>query len=346
LKKLLLNILKVTLPLALGIFLIWFIYKDLNEEEKAHIFNSFKTADYGWLFLSMIIGVASHISRAYRWNILLNPMGFNPKVHNGFFAVMTGYLANMAFPRLGEVSRAAVFTKYEKIPFEKAFGTIMAERVIDMVILLSLSIFTVVSQFSLLGDFLMHEVLDKITDKLAGNITGKVVFAGVSITIFLLLYYFVKSKSKVISAKISNLLGGFIEGFKTVLKIERKAAFIFHSLLIWVLYFLMLMVCFYTLPETSILGLDAVLAAFVFGSFGIIAVQGGIGAYPAILTKTLALYGIATPFGFALGWIAWTGQSLMILIAGVSSIILLPLVNKNRTENEQSEHLKVQDLSS
>jgi glycosyltransferase 2 family protein len=346
LKRLLLNILKIALPLALGIFLIWYIYKDLNQEEKLHIFTSFKTANYGWLLLSMVIGIVSHISRAYRWNILLKPMGFQPKLHNGFFAVMAGYLANMAFPRLGEVSRAAVFTKYEKVPFEKAFGTIMAERVIDLIILLSLTLFTVISQFNLLGAFLMEEVLDKIVAKFAGNLTSKVIFAGFAITFLLVFYYFIKSRSKVIGEKLGNLIKGFAEGFKTVLKIKNKAAFIFHSLLIWLLYFLMLLVCFYTLPETSEVGLGAVLASFVFGSFGIIAVQGGIGAYPAILTKTLALYGIATPFAFTLGWIAWSGQALMILIAGVSSIILLPLLNKKQSENEQSEHLKVQDISS
>ncbi|MBA3901638.1 MAG: flippase-like domain-containing protein [Bacteroidetes bacterium] len=344
-KKLLLNIIKIAVPLALGLFLIWYIYKDLSQEDKSHIFTSFKTANYGWLLLSIVIGIFSHISRAYRWNILLKPMGFEPKLYNGFFAVMTGYLANMAFPRLGEVSRAAVFTKYEKVPFEKAFGTIMAERVIDMFILLSLTLFTIITQFHLLGGFLMDEVLNPLSKKFAGNITSKVIIAGCAISFVLLVYYIIKSKSKLIGEKLGNLFNGFLEGFKTVLKIERKAAFIFHSLLIWVLYFLMLWVCFFTLPETSNAGLGAVLAAFVFGSFGIIAVQGGIGAYPAILTKTLALYGIATPFAFAVGWIAWTGQSLMILIAGVSSIVLLPLVNKKRIDNEQSEHLKVQDIS-
>jgi glycosyltransferase 2 family protein len=344
LKKILLNILKVSAPLGLGIFLIWYIYKDLSEEDKINILQSFKNANYGWLLLSMFLGILSHISRALRWKILLEPMGFKPKTSNGFFAVMAGYLANMAFPRLGEVSRAAIFTKYEKVPFEKAFGTIMAERVIDMFILLSLTLFTIISQFQLLGNFLREEALAPIQQKLSGNHSTKVIVAGLAIVLSLGIFYGIKSKLGIITKKINDLLGGFAEGFKTVLKIKHKAAFVAHTIFIWLMYFLMLLVCFYTLPETSDVALGGVLAAFIMGSFGIIAVQGGIGAYPFIITKTLALYGVSTLPAFALGWIAWTGQSLMILIAGVSSIVLLPILNNKELRNEKSKHLTVQDI--
>jgi glycosyltransferase 2 family protein len=344
-KKAVTGILKVSIPLALGIFLIWFIYKDLSLQDKEHILQSFKTAEYRWIFLSMILGVFSHISRAYRWNILLKPLGHTASLKNNFFAIMVGYLANMAFPRLGEISRAAVVTKYEKIPFEKGFGTIMAERVVDMIILFVLTLITIASQMELLGGFLKKELLMPLKEKFSADQTAKVIFVGILLVFAIGTYYILKTKIKILWKKLKSFLLGFAEGFKTILKIEKKGMFLFHSLFIWLLYFLMLWVCFYSLPETANVSLGGVLSCFIFGSFGIIAVQGGIGAYPAILTKTLALYGIATPFAFALGWIAWTGQTLMILLTGLLSIILLPLTNKKTEGNEQHSDYKVKNIS-
>jgi glycosyltransferase 2 family protein len=345
LKKLLLQLLKFILPLGLGIFLIYYIYSDLSEEDKANIFLSLKNANYGWVLVSIALSMISHVSRAYRWKILLKPMGFNPKLYNSFFAVMIGYLANMAFPRLGEISRAAVLTKYEKIPFEKGFGTIMAERVIDMLILFILTLISIVTQFDLLGNFLNETIIKPLQEKLASGTVSKLIFLSGAAALGLIIYFIIKKVSQKFGKRIKNMLNGFAEGFKTILKIERKAAFLFHTLLIWVLYFLLLWVCFFSIPETSQVSVGGVLAAFVFGSFGLIAVQGGIGAYPAIVTKTLILYNVAAPFGFALGWIAWTGQAFMILMAGVSSIVLLPLLNKKPIENEQSSDYPVQDIS-
>ncbi len=293
----------------------------------------------------MFLGIISHLSRAIRWGILLKPMGYTPRVLNSFFAIMVGYLANMAFPRLGEVSRCAVMTKYEKIPLEKAFGTVMAERVIDLVILLSLTVFTITSQINLLGGFLKDEILIPLTTKFAGNQTDKIIYLGITTLLVMGIIYFIKKRINKIYAKLKSLLSGFGEGFKTIFKIKNKGLFIFHSILIWVLYFFMLYVCFLTLPQTSSVSLGGVLSCFIFGSFGIIAVQGGIGAYPAILTKTLLLYSVAAPFGFALGWIAWTAQTVMILILGVVSIILLPVLNKNSLKNEERSDFKVENIS-
>ena len=344
-KNISINILKFSLPLALGILLIVYIYKDLSLEDKQSIITSFKNAKYSWISFSILLGIISHISRAHRWAILLEPMGFKPKLYNSFFAVMVGYLANLAFPRLGEVSRCAIMTKYEKIPFEKAFGTVMAERVIDMVILLSLTVFTILSQINLLSGFLKEEILIPLSLKFAENQTTKIIYFVIGIMLVIGVSYFLKKYIHKIYSKLKILIAGFSEGFKTILKIKNKALFIFHSLFIWVIYFFILYVCFFSLTETNDVSIDGVLSCFIFGSFGIIAVQGGIGAYPAILTKTLILYGIAAPFGFALGWIVWTGQTLMILVTGVVSILLLPAFNKKYLKDEQSSNYKVENIS-
>ena len=147
--------LQVLFSLTLGFFLIWFIYKDLTEEDKSNMLNSVKGANYWWLLGSMLVAVLSHVFRAYRWKYPLEALDIKINLANRFAAVMIGYIANLAFPRLGEVTRCAVLSRYQKQPFEKLFGTVIAERVVDAVILLLLIILAVVMQYSILQQFLL-----------------------------------------------------------------------------------------------------------------------------------------------------------------------------------------------
>jgi glycosyltransferase 2 family protein len=344
LKKLLIAVLKFTIPLAIGLFLIWFIYKDISEENRIIIWQSFKEANYYWIALSFLLGIISHISRAMRWLLLVKPMGYHPRLSNSFFAVMIGYLANMAFPRLGEVSRCAVISKYEKIPLEKVFGTVMAERVIDMIILLLLLLVVVMTQINILWDFVNDKLLNPLIAKLSATSPLLILVLFLLIIVFAIAAFFLLQKfMKSFFIKIKALVAGFAEGFTAVIKLKNKFAFIFHTVLIWSMYFLMLYVCFFSLEATSSVSLAGVLACFVLGSIGIVAVQGGIGAYQYIITQTLLLYGIAAPIGFALGWIAWTGQVVMILFAGFLSLLLLPLMNKKQL-HEQNSNNTVQNI--
>jgi glycosyltransferase 2 family protein len=344
LKKIFFAVIKFTIPLSCGAFLIWFIYKDISEENRTIIWKSFREANYYWIGLSFLIGALSHLSRALRWLQLVKPLGYSPNPENSFFAVMVGYLANMAFPRLGEVSRCAVLSRYENIPLEKGFGTVMAERVLDMLILLCLFAIVVVSQIKILWTFVSIQILSPVTAKIndlpsVKLILGMILAGGVCLAILFLF----KKIMKPFYQKLRALLKGFGEGFTAIMKVENKLIFIFHTLFIWLMYFLMLYVCFYSLPETSNVPIAGVLACFVLGSIGIVAVQGGIGAYQFIVTQTLLLYGISEPIGFALGWIAWTGQAVMILILGFLSLLLLPLFNKKQ-KNEQGSTDTIQNI--
>lgn len=335
-KKTLINILKIGIPLSLGVFLIWWIYKGLSEDEKQSIFNSLKSADYSWFLAAFVLGIFSHLSRAYRWQIMAESLGYKTRLLNSMGAVMIGYLANMAFPRLGEVSRCAILNKYEKIPIEKALGTIIAERAIDLIILLTISFTVLLVEYDIIYQFLNETILIPVSEKFSGEdglkiklmiLFGFALFIGIT-------YFLLKNKFSGLVSKIKGLMVGVLEGLQSVLKLKRKLTFIFHSFFIWGCYIMMLYLCFFCLPETSILPFGAAMSAFVFGSFGIIAVQGGIGAYQALITKTLALYGLAEAYGFALGWISWTAQTLMILALGFLAIFMLPILNKNY-KNEQ-----------
>lgn len=331
------NILKLVLSLGAGLFLIWLVVRKLTQKEIDEIAASFQTAEYGWIFLSIILGIIPIFSRAHRWQMMLEPMGYNPKFANSFFSITIGYLINLAIPRLGEVTRCGVMNRYEKVPFPALLGTVFLERLIDVFFLFALTFIVIVTQYNLLSGFVAETIFIPIQGKLSTLQNNSKLLTAIVVTFLMFvagIVYFLRTKFSAIYTKIMVLLRGFAEGIITIKKIKNKPAFIFHSLLIWTLYVVMFYVCFFAFPETATLPFAAVLAAFVFCTFGIIALPGGIGAYPVILMLTLELYGTPKTIGFAFGWLAWTSQTLSLLIIGVASLILIPYFNKTGGEEK------------
>ena len=266
------------------------------------------------------------MSRAYRWRFLLEPMGYKPRFWNSFFAVMIGYIMNLVFPRAGEASRAAALTRYEGVKFEKSFGTILAERAIDMIILLGITFFTIFLQFSLLRDGYV-----KIRDYFLSMLTlrnGIILIALLAVFVFGLYILFKRLQDSPLVNNIKNMIRGFGEGLQTIFTMKGKWKFFLHTFLIWGLYVAMYWICFFAIPETANVPMGGVFAGFVFGSFAIVLVPGGIGAYPAAVMQSLLLYGISKDSGFALGWIIWLAQTLMIIGLGGMSMFLMPRLNK------------------
>jgi len=336
LRKIILNALKITFFLGIGVFFIWLFMHNLTAEEKKDIYSSFTGANYWWVLLSIFIMLLSHMSRTIRWKILIEPLGYKPSTKNLFLALLIGYFANLALPRLGEVSRCGIVSKYEKIPFQKMIGTVVTERAID---LLSLFIAFVlafflhldkVAKFKELGIYQKaSERLDKIENPGIYNWSLIILFIG-------LLFLLYKSRHKISHfkwyQKINTIVLGFLEGLKSLFKIKKLFWFIFHSIFIWVAYLFMVWVVFFSLPETSLLGLDVGVAVLVFGSIGIIVIQGGIGIYPWIVAQILLLFHISGTKGYAMGWILWTGQTVMIILSGLASMVLLPLLNNKKDD--------------
>lgn len=336
------TIVKFVLFLGLGIFVIWLSLHGLSPEEQSQILTSFKTANYTWVLLAILLGILSHILRALRWMLFFDPMGYNPKLKTTFYAVMIGYFANMAFPRLGEVTRCGILAKYEQIPFNKSFGTVITERAIDMLLFFALFVLMIVTQASTIDQYLEANIYPKLFAKFANPVFNKMFFilliTGV-IVIALLLFLLRKriAKSALVS-KVINLAKGFWEGLKSLSQIRRPWLFVFYSLAIWLLYFLMLYVCFFSFSETAGLSPGAGLSALVLGSVGIMITPGGIGLYPAIVEETLTLYGILNTTGLALGWIVWTAQTMMILLVGGASLVLLSF--KKQHDGKAQSHTK------
>ncbi len=269
----------------------------------------------------MAIGILSHISRAIRWNYLLEPMGYKPKLYNNLLIVLISYFANLGIPRSGEILRATALTTYENVPFEKGFGTIVTERVIDLLMLLSIIIITLILQTDIILTFLEDKGV---------NLIGSFGLLLVGILgLFAATVIIKKSKSN-FALKVKSFLNGLLDGVLSIFKMKKKWPFIFHTLLIWGAYIAMFWVIKHTVAETINLSLGELLVGFVAGAFAMSTTNGGIGLYPIAVSAALGIFGISAVSGDAFGWIMWIAQTLMVVFFGTISFIVLPLLNRNR----------------
>ena len=333
-KKKLLSFIKIFAALGLGIFVIWLSVKNITPEQEISILNSFKIANYWWVILSIIIGILSHLMRAIRWKMLLEPMGYKPSTWSTFLAVMVGYFTNLGIPRSGEVARCSVLYKEARIPVDKSFGTVIIERSIDMLIFFSLFFFTLASQYKYLDSYVQNVIYPKVNDKFAFIPTNHLFGNTALILLSIALLVFIIFRKKILASKfwqkINKLLGGIWEGLKSVAKIKQPILFISYSLGIWIFYYLMIYFCLLSLPETANLGLVVGLSVLVIGSIGIMITPGGIGLYPVLVAETLFLYGISqeSGIGIATGWITWTAQTIMIIVVGAISLLIVSANSK------------------
>ncbi len=330
-KKFLIQLAKIVIPIGLGVYLTVHIYNDLGDDQRSALFDALKRADYFWVGVSFLLGLLSHFIRGYRWNFQLEAMGYRVSTLNNFLAVMIGYIVNLILPRVGEVSRAAAVTKYENVPFEKSFGSILSERALDFVVLLSITFITLLLQYNVLKPF-ADELLAAVSGK-AGSALLWVVLALALIGGLIGIRLLDRLKDRPGFSLLWKLKEGLLEGLRSVFKMKKRGAYLLATIAIWFLYIAMFWVCFLSLDETSGLSPSAVFAGFVVGSFAIVIVPGGIGAFPVGIMQALLLYGIAGETGFALGWILWISQTSMIVIFGGISMILMPALKRNKPQN-------------
>jgi len=309
------------LPIALGVFLIWYFLSELSENDKKNILLSFKTANYWWVLLSLFLGAMSHFSRAYRWKFMLEPLGYKPKFQNLVLTVLISYLVNLVFQRAGDVARATAISKYENIPFEKSLGTIVAERIADVLMLLIIIGIAFFIQADLIKNTLIKEDSNPIKTITILAIIGILSLIG---------FYFLKKSKNKFALKIKTFISGLLDGVKSILKMKSKWAFIFHTVFIWLMYVLMFYVVTLALPETINLPFGAIIVGFVVGAISMALTNGGLGYYPFFVGQVLILYGISENPANAFGWIMWTAQTLMIIIFGGLSFLLLPILNKEK----------------
>ena len=317
---------KALIPILIGIACIYYSLTTLNENDIDAIIGSFNNTKYRWVIFGVILGALSHLSRSYRWRYLLEPLGYKISFLNSVLAIFSGYLINYTIPRSGDIARGTIVYKYEKIPIDKAIGTIVAERAIDVLCIGFLIIIGLIINYELISEKL-YEASSFINFKLIILI----LIIGVLIFIYLMR---TKNQTYSIITKIQDFFKGLYEGFMIIFKLDNKWLFIFHSIFIWLMYVLMFYVTSLAVSELPELSFATMLISFILASLTIVFTPGGIGAYPLAVQLSLSWFGIGAVSSLSFGWIMWTSQTLMIIIFGGLSLIILPFVNDNKLSNE------------
>ena len=308
------------LPILFGSFLIVYTYEKFTPQQLLEIKGYFKNANYSYIYLGVFIAFLGNASRAYRWKFTLEHMGYTTSFYNNFMAVNIGYLLNLTVPKSGEISRAVILKKYENVPFDKGFGTIVAERIVDIIVLLLFMMLAILLQFDIVKSF----ILDKIPVKKLMLLS---ILCLVVTAIMLLVYLY--SKAKWVLA-LKHKVSGLKEGVLSIFHMKKKIAYLLHTAFIWFSYILMFYITLFVLPETSSISVGAVVTAFVVGSIAIAFTNSGFGSYPFLISKILLFYSISETAGNAFGWIVWSSQMFLVVVLGMLSFLLLPIFNRSK----------------
>ena len=320
--------------LGIGIFLMWWQLTKMTPTEKIEFRESLQHAKYIYVLPIAIIAILSHISRAMRWKIMIEPMGYHPSTANTFYATMCGYFANTFIPRAGEILRCTLLGRYEKIPVNKLVGTILIERVFDLFCYFLVVVFTISIQIDTVSDFVRTKVL-QITDNNARfpwlQTLAIVVISGLLI-FFLVRWIVTRYAHHRHIIRLKGIHIGLREGFTTIMRLKRRRAFVFHSFFIWTMYLLEIYIGFQALTATSGLSLAAALSVLSLATLAMIVAPGGIGAFPVAVQQVLLIYSIDN---ISFGWLMWGVATGIILVVGLISFGLLIYTNRKSNETKQ-----------
>ncbi|MBK7761929.1 MAG: flippase-like domain-containing protein [Bacteroidetes bacterium] len=335
-KKRIINLISYVLTFGLCAFLIWFSLKDVSDADIEKIKFSVSKANYFLLIPIVIMGVLSHWSRAVRWKYLMEPLQMYPSTRNTFLTVMIGYLANMFLPRFGEVIKCTLLAKYEKIPADKLIGTIITERAFDVLCLLLVFLITFIIQVDLAAEYL-STLAAKYNANASNGSSGWVL---ISIIAFLVILFLFRNTIRQFSLfiKLRQIVKNVLAGIMSFRNMKNKKGFVFHTILIWSLYLGMIVLGFKSIPETSILGFKTGFSVLSFGSIGMIVTPGGMGAYTLLVNEIVSLYGIEKAMSLAISWIIWLVPTIIILIGGSISLLLIPILNNTKSNAHETRN--------
>ncbi|MBO4600080.1 MAG: flippase-like domain-containing protein [Bacteroidales bacterium] len=326
------NIVKLVVFLGIGFFFIyWFLLK-LDASQKEAIWNSFTHADYFWVGCTMCSCLLSHFVRALRWRLLYEPLGYRPGLNNTFGSVVVAYLANLAFPRLGEVMRCATLRTSDNIPIEKSLGTVVTERCIDI---LAFGVVVLIGLMCMYGQ--AKEWLVDILAAKSSSLPNIAIATAVVVVVIvggIVLYRRLRPRLIKYKAfrKIDNIVQGGVGGLKSIFHLKPRSIvlFVVYSCLIYICYIVGGVFILQAFPETVGLGFGAAFVVYLFGSIGMTISQGGLGAYPVLVWQALALYGVSETVGLAAGWLLWGSQQVVIIVVGAVYIVYFSLAKKKK----------------
>jgi uncharacterized protein (TIRG00374 family) len=326
-----LSVIQYIFFLGLGIGLLWYSFRHMTDDQMEQLKDSFRQTKYIYLIPVLCTLMLAHFSRSMRWRILMSPFGFKPKRINVFFAVMIGYFFNLLVPRLGEVMKCTTLARYEKIPPDKLIGTIVAERALDLICLVLVVIVTVAVQFDVVGHYTIQLFSGLLKNKSGSYSYLKMGIFVLSVVVLVvaLKWLFNRYGSKGFLLKVKHFFRGIWEGLISFTKVQEKGWFLFHTVLIWTMYLVSIYIGFFAFPQIEHLGIKGSLSVLTFGSIGmIIPTPGGMGSYQYIIQKTLPLYDVNEISAFAFGNVLWGAQTIILVVFGVLSLVLLPLFNR------------------
>lgn len=324
---------------GLGIFILWIFQNNLTAEERTEINDSLRNARWIMIFWIAVFGLLSNVFRTLRWNLLIEPLGYRPRFINTFCSVLVAYFANLAVPRLGEVLRCTFLYRYEKVPVQKSLGTVVSERVIDMLTFFLLFCASFLLEYKALRDY----VLGLFNRQEAGGhgILWLILIAVVLVAAIWWIVIYCKRTQKraendpsfkpnTIILKIGKVIKGFGEGFASLGHIKKPWLFIVYTIGLWGCYLLMMHFAFHSLPDLSGSSIGLAVIALAMGTIGIMLTPGGIGVYPVIISETLSIFGVTKTLGYTAGWIAWGTQTALVILAGLAALCILPLINRKK----------------
>ena len=310
---------KILLPISIGIFCIFFSFRNISFTDFTKYFYEI---NYLWVFVGIFLGALSHISRSYRWKYLIEPLGYKLGFINSVLAVFSAYLINYTIPRAGDVARATMISKYEKIPLDKTLGTIVAERAVDVICILIIIVTGLIFEFNRISEKLISLIENT-------EISVVIIYVGVIILI-LFVSNRVLRKSKYYKS-ILNFFSGIIEGLTIIFKMEKRVPFILHSIFIWLMYILMFWATSMAFFELHEVAFYQFMISFTLAAISIMLSNGGIGIYPLAVEESLGWYGVQSTTGLAFGWVSWLSQTMMVIIFGGLSLFILPFINRKKS---------------
>ncbi|HSV11044.1 MAG TPA: lysylphosphatidylglycerol synthase transmembrane domain-containing protein [Hanamia sp.] len=333
-KKKLLTVLKYLIFLGIGIFLTWWQISKMTPLQKIQFTESLRHAHYIYLIPVFILTLFGHISRAVRWKILIEPMGYKPKTSNTFYTVMCGYLANTFLPRAGEILRCTLLSRYEKIPVPKLFGTMLIERILDLFCYAVLIVITFLIQIETVSDFIKTKISQMTSYKQAAPIwlIVLIILILAIIVFFIIKWIFKRYKSHPYIIKVKGLHIGLKEGFSTILHLKKRKKFLAHTIFIWTCYFLEVYIGFSALSATSSLGIGAAFSVLSLATLAMIVSPGGLGAFPIAVQQVLLIYNVDN---ISFGWLMWGVTTGIVIAVGIVCFGLLIYQNKNKNEKER-----------
>jgi glycosyltransferase 2 family protein len=318
-----------------GLLLVWWQIHSMTEQELAEFKAAINNANYILVIPVIIMNLSSHLVRSMRWKLMMEPLGFNPTLKNTFLVTMVGYLANSFVPRVGEVLKCTLLAKYENLKTDNLIGTIVIERTIDLICYFIFICITVLIQINVIGNY--------VKNKLAGlnNNTGMPLWAKglIFVTILFVIFYLFKKlialyPNNLFLLKTKNFVAGILSGITSVKQLKQRKLFLTYTLFIWIMYLLQLYLGFKAMESTAHLGIKAACAVLSLSTLAMIVTPGGLGSFPIFVSQTLGIYGILASKGEAYGWLIWGISTILIIVVGFISLIILTQSNKKLHEKQ------------